>query len=203
MSKGRAFCLTVPLLVNADGKKMGKTEGGAVWLDPEMTSPFDYFQYWRNQPDDMVGPCLRYFTFLPMEEINRLTALEGAAINDAKVVLAFEATRIVHGEAAAITARDAAAQLHAGTSDGSGAPEVLLRASAVGEKLSILDLLVLAQVVPSKGEARRLIDQGGLLVEGEKVNDSKYEGAASRLNSPTGLLLKKGKKHYYRLRISD
>lgn len=200
LSRGRSFCLTVPLLTTPDGKKMGKTEKGAVWLDPDLTPPFDYFQFWRNQPDEMVGPCLRYFTFLPMDEIERMEALRGAEINDAKVRLAFEATRLVHGEAEAEKAKAAAAQLFSGGSIGD-VPEVRLSLDAVTQGIVITDLLVLAEIVPSKAEARRLIEQGGILINGEKVSDSKLLVVKTHFLGSDGLLLKKGKKHYYRLRI--
>ena len=200
----QAFCLTMPLLTTADGKKMGKTEKGAVWLDPALTSPYDYFQYWRNVEDASVGKCLAYFTELPMAEIHALTAAGGASLNQAKVVLAYEATKLAHGAAEADQAKAAAAALFGtGHSDGGPpAPDAFVpRALFVDGPVAIADLLVAAGVVPSKSEARRLIAQGGLVLNGDKVDDGSKPVPAATLEGE-GCLVKKGKKHYYRLRFS-
>ncbi|MBM4252548.1 MAG: tyrosine--tRNA ligase [Deltaproteobacteria bacterium] len=204
LAGGKAFCLTTPLLTTSDGRKMGKTEKGAVWLDGTLTSPYDYFQYWRNVEDSVVGNCLAYFTELPMAEVSRLAALPGAGINEAKKVLAFEATRLLHGKEAAEQAALAAEKLFAGgVAAGGNEPEVLLAASDLGEGLGVLDLLVKTKVVPSKAEARRLVEQGGLAINGEKVDDIHVKIGKSAFKGDAGCLVKKGKKHYFRLRLSD
>lgn len=204
LESAKAFCLTTPLLVTSDGKKMGKTEKGAVWLDPELTSPYEYFQFWRNVEDATVGKCLAYFTELPMVEVQRLAFLPGAQINDAKVVLAFEATKMVHGEAEAAKARETAAQLFTqGTAIGSGnEPEVEMARATLGSGLNVVDFLVAAQVVPSKSEGRRLVSQGGLAIHGEKVEDMGYLVTERDFRGAEGCLVRKGKKHYYRIRFS-
>jgi len=203
LTKGKAFCLTTPLLTTSDGKKMGKTEKGAVWLDARMTSPYEYFQYWRNVPDDMVEPCLRYFTFLPMKEVLKLGQLRDREINDAKVALAYETTRLLHGEEPAAAAKATADQLFAGGgSDAGTAPEFAISATKIAQGINIIDLLVEAKVLPSKSEARRLIQQGGLLLNGEKVSDINMIVTKAAFGAAGECLLKKGKKHYYRLRIS-
>ena len=204
LAGGKAFCLTTPLLTTSDGKKMGKTEKGAVWLDGSLTSPYEYFQYWRNVEDSVVGNSLAYFTELPMTEVNRLAALTGAGINEAKKVLAFEATRLLHGKEAAEQAAAAAQKLFSG-GDGAGGnePEVLLAASEFGDGMGVLDLLVKAKVVPSKAEARRLVEQGGLAINGEKVDDIHGKIVRSDFKDESGCLIKKGKKHYFRLRLSN
>lgn len=200
---GKAFCLTTPLLTTSEGKKMGKTEKGAVWLDPKMTTPYDYFQFWRNVEDAQIPRCLAFFTELPMSEVNALAALSGVEINKAKVVLAYEATKLLHGEGEAAKARDAAEKLFASGDAGSAdAPEVLIPRAAFGASQPVLDLIVQASIVPSKAEARRLVQQGGLVVAGEKVEDSQWQVPAPLLEGPEGCLIRKGKKHYYRLRFS-
>jgi tyrosyl-tRNA synthetase len=204
LGNGKSFCITFPLLVTSDGKKMGKTEKGAVWLDETQTSPYDYFQFWRNVEDAKVKDCLSFFTELPMLEINRLSALHGAKINEAKVALAFEATKLLHGEDAAQKAKEAAAALFtAGTSGDADAPVHTLRAVEVGESLNVLDALVLAGILESKAEGRRLLSQGGLTVGSEKISDLGYTISRSALSTSDGVLIRKGKKHYYRLKISD
>jgi tyrosyl-tRNA synthetase len=198
----KAFCVTTPLLTTADGKKMGKTEKGAVWLDPHLTSPYEYFQFWRNVDDAVVERCLMFFTEMPEAEVKSLAAMTGAAINDAKVVLAYEATKMLHGEAEAAKAREAAKALFAGgAGGGADAPEVTITNEQYGAG-NVLDVLVAAGVAPSKAEGRRLVQQGGLVLDGEKVEDIAYIVPKTRLEGPEGCLVKKGKKHYYRLRIS-
>lgn len=199
----QAFCVTTPLLATADGKKMGKTEKGAVWLDPEQTSPYDYFQFWRNIDDSLVERCLMFFTEMPVPEIKKLGAMTGAAINDAKVVLAYETTKMLHGAAHADQARDAAKALFAAGGDAGSAeaPEVTITSDQYGTG-NVLDVIVAAGVAPSKGEARRLVQQGGLAMDGKKVEDIGYVVPKTSLQGVEGCLIKKGKKHYYRLRIS-
>lgn len=199
----QAFALTTKLLATSEGKKMGKTEKGAVWLDPALTSPYDYFQFWRNVEDSMVGSCLAFFTELPMSEVSRLAALEGAAINDAKVELAWQATAMLHGKAEADKAKAAAAALFTGGGEAGGdAPVCRIGRADFGDAMNVCDLLTATGVVPSKSEARRLIQQGGLVMAGEKVEDVSYQVPRSALESDDGLLLRKGKKHWYRLRFS-
>ncbi len=203
LSHGKAFCITTPLLTTSDGKKMGKTEKGAVWLDPELTPPYEYFQYWRNVEDAVVKNCLSYFTELPMSEVNRLAALEGAGINEAKKVLAFEATRLLHGEEAARAARDSAEQLFAGGAAAGNEPEAVISRSDFADGMLILDFLVAATVAPSKGEARRLVQQGGIVINGVKVADQNLRIVGSVFNGNEGCLVRKGKKHYLRVRLGD
>lgn len=200
---GQAFALTTPLLATADGKKMGKTEKGAVWLDPALTSPYDFFQFWRNVDDSLVARCLAFFTELPMAEVNRLAALRDAEINAAKVELAWHVTRFVHGQAEADKAKESAAKLFAGGGAGPGGnePEVTITKAQLGAGLNVLDFLVLTQVAPSKSEARRLVQQGGLAIHGEKVEDMAYLVTEKDFRGPEGCLVKKGKKHYYRIRF--
>lgn len=200
----QAFCMTVPLLVSSTGKKMGKTESGAIWLDPEMTSPYDLFQYFRNMEDDMVETCLFYFSDLPVDEVKRLGALEGKDINQAKIVLAFEATKLIHGEAAAEESKAMAQKLFEQSQGGANvdAPEVLISSSEIADEVGILDLLTLAKIFPSKGEARRMVQQGGLSIDGEKVTDPKATVSREILAREEGILLKKGKKHYYNVKLA-
>ncbi len=204
LAGGKAFCLTTPLLTTSDGRKMGKTEKGAVWLDGTLTSPYDYFQYWRNVEDSVVSNCLAYFTELPMAEVNRLASLSGAGINEAKKVLAYEATRMLHGQEAADQAALAAQKLFAGGAGAGGnEPEVFVGAADIHGGIGVLDLLVKTKIVPSKAEARRLVEQGGLAINGEKVDDIHVKITDSDFKGDSGCLVKKGKKHYFRLRLSD
>jgi tyrosyl-tRNA synthetase len=203
----QAFCVTVPLLVNSQGKKMGKTEKGAVWIDPNLTSPYDFFQYFRNIDDDMVGKCLNYFTDLPVDEVQRLTALKDQQINEAKVELAYHATILVHGEEEAKKARDAAANLFAKDASAGGqaqAPEVIIPAADIPEAtIGVVDLLLKSKLFPSKSEIRRLIQQGGLSLDGQKVESTEFEVARAELTKAAGLFLKKGKKRYYSLKLGS
>ncbi len=200
----QAFCFTLPLLVNSEGKKMGKTEKGAVWIDPTLTSPYDFFQYFRNVDDDMVEKCLFYFSDLPVAEVKRLSSLQDKAINDAKIVLAYEATKLVHGAEEAEKARTMAASLFGG---GPGAkpdaPEVFVSRSQLPEgQISVVDLLTIAKIFPSKSEARRMIEQGGLTLDGNKVESLQSTVALTDLERPDGILVKKGKKGYHTIKLS-
>ena len=198
----QAFCATVPLLVNSHGKKMGKTENGAVWIDPNLTSPYDFYQYFRNIDDDMVEKCLNYFTDLPVEEVKRLGGLRDRAINDAKIALAFEATKLVHGEAEAEKSKAMAANLFSGTAERPEAPEVLLTAAEVsGDTINVVDLLTLSKLFPSKAEVRRMIEQGGLTLDGDKVEAHTLMVDVSRLKAADGIMVKKGKKSFHVLKI--
>lgn len=200
----QAYCLTTPLLTTPDGRKMGKTEAGAVWLDPDKTSPYDYFQFWRNVDDAMVGSCLRYFTFLDMAQISDLESKQGKDLNQSKEELAFACTAIVHGEDEASRARTAAKQLFSGGGQGGGnEPIVHVNSADLTTGLPLLDFLAQANICATKSEAKRLVQQGGITIGKHKVNDIKYLIGVSDFEDGSDCLLRKGKKHYYRLRISD
>ncbi|WP_028128898.1 tyrosine--tRNA ligase [Selenomonas sp. AE3005] len=187
------YGLTNKLLTKSDGKKMGKTAGGALWLDAEKTSPYEFYQYWRNVDDADVENCLALLTFLPMDEVRRLGALKDAAINEAKKVLAYEVTKIVHGEEAAEKAKATAEAMFGGSGAGADIPEMT---AAVDAKL--LDTLVAGKVFASKGEGRRLIQQNGLSLNDEKVSDPDYVLTESDFKDGEAIV-KKGKKKYYKL----
>lgn len=198
----QAFCATVPLLVNSQGKKMGKTESGALWLDPNMTSPYDFFQYFRNIDDDMVEKCLFYFTDLSVDEVRHWSGLKDKAINDAKVELAWQATKLVHGEEEANKSKGMASSLFAGGGAAPNAPEVLIDGAHIqGAAINIVDLLTLSKLFPSKSEVRRMIEQGGLSLDGEKVETMELSIDTERLKSKDGILVKKGKKSFHVLKI--
>ena len=192
-----AFCMTSKLLTTSEGVKMGKTVGGALWLDAEKTSPYDFYQYWRNIDDADVENCLSLLTFLPMDEVRRLSALEGSAINQAKIVLAYEVTKLIHGEDEAIKAKQAAEALFAGGSNLDDVPTITLSAEQATGKL--LDILTANAVFTSKSEGRRLITQGGLYLENETITDIDFELSPSSFIEESSLLIRKGKKKYYRL----
>ena len=189
----QVYGLTNKLLTKSAGKKMGKPAGGALWLDAEKTSPYEFYQYWRNVDDADVEKCLALLTFLPMDEVRRLGSLEGSQINEAKSVLAYEVTKIVHGEAAAQQAKQSAEALFGGAGQAENMPEVQ---AAVGQKL--LDVLVAGKVFASKGEGRRLIQQHGLSLNDAKVEDADYVLQASDFTDGSAMV-KKGKKKYYKL----
>ncbi len=193
-----AYAMTINLLLNSEGKKMGKTEKGAVWLDAEKTSPFDFFQYWRNVSDSDVIKCLKMLTFVPMSEINELAKLEGSELNKAKEILAFELTKLVHGEEEAQKALDGARALFSSKSDTENMPSTELNESNLTDgKINIIDLLSVTGLVPSKGEARRLIQQGGVAVDDEKITDFKADIAKD--NFAKGyVVIKKGKKVFHK-----
>ncbi len=189
-----AYAMTINLLLNSEGKKMGKTQSGAVWLDPNKTSPYDFYQYWRNVGDKDVLKCIRMLTFLPLEEIDKMDTWEGAQLNTAKEILAFELTKMIHGEEEAIAAQNAARALFgAGNSDLTPSVEVAEDALIDG-KIDINSLLVLGKMVPSRSEGRRAIEQGGVTVEGEKVTDFKATFTKEQLAN--GVLIKRGKKSF-------
>jgi tyrosyl-tRNA synthetase len=197
---GDVFAMTYPLLTTSDGKKMGKTEKGAVWLDPEKTSPYEYFQYWRNVPDDRVKPCLFYFTFLSAEEVLELSNAQDAAINASKIKLAYEATRILHGKAAADDALKAAEAAFGGGDQKEKMPSTALSAEDCEGGLPLFDLLRRANLAASGGEARRLIKGGGVSVNGDKVLDPEQRFHASDFSE--SMELKKGKKHFHRFTLA-
>lgn len=194
----QAFICTVPLLVNSAGSKMGKTESGAVWLNPDMTSPYDLFQYFRNVEDSSVEKCLFYFTDLPVDEVRHLTAAKDAAINESKTVLAFEITKLIHGEDEAKKARDQAKSLFSG-SGGGDAPVVELARGTFGSGMPVLDILVACKICDSKGDARRLLEQGGLTIDDAKITDFKFVLPADKFTGGGSVLIRKGKKHYFKL----
>jgi len=194
-----AFGLTWPLLTTASGKKMGKTEAGAVWLDPAKTEPFAFYQYWRNTHDADVERFLAYFTFLPMDEVRRMGALQDREINEAKKILAFEATKLAHGEEEARKAEKTAERLFEDGAAGGGAlPVTSVEKAAYPEGISLLDLLVLTKLASSKKEGRRLIDQGGLQLEKQPVTEVGLIINPADYGS-NGLLLQKGKKVFHKV----
>lgn len=193
-----AYAMTCTLLTNSEGKKMGKTEKGALWLDKDKTSPYDFYQYWRNIDDADVEKCLALLTFLPMDEVKRLGALKDAQINEAKKVLAFEVTKLVHGEEEALKAKSAAEALFSNGGDMSNVPTSVISSDKVGSP--ILDVLLEAKIIPSKGEGRRLIQQGGLTVNNKKVTDVNMIVTAEHF-ADGSMLVKKGKKNFNRIVI--
>ncbi|MCI9530433.1 MAG: tyrosine--tRNA ligase [Lachnospiraceae bacterium] len=192
-----AYAMTITLLLNSEGKKMGKTQSGAVWLDPKKTSPYDFYQYWRNVADADVLKCIRMLTFLPLEEINKMDAWEGAQLNQAKEILAFELTKMVHGEAEAQKAQDAAKAIFS-----SGNAADMPSATLAGDDfkdgaIDILGLLVKSGLASSRSEARRAVEQGGVSVNGEKVADIKVSYRPEDFGN--GMVLKKGKKSFRKI----
>lgn len=192
------FGMTFTLLTTADGKKMGKTRGGAVWLDPAKTSPYDFFQYWRNVGDADVVRMMRMITFLPLDEIKEYEKLAGSALNEAKERLAFEVTKLVHGEEEARKAKDAARAVFAAGAQSADMPTTVLSAGDfTNGKIGVLDLLVKAKLAPSKSEARRLVAQGGVAADDEKVASATVTFAEEALRA--GVVFKKGKKVYHKV----
>ena len=193
-----AYAMTINLLLNSEGKKMGKTQSGAVWLDPEKTSPFDFYQYWRNVADDDVLKCLRMLTFLPLEQIDEMDTWEGSQLNQAKEILAYELTKLVHGEEEAKKAQDSAKALFA-SGNAADMPEVVLTDDDFEEgSIGILRLLVKAGLAPSNGEARRNVEQGGVSVDGEKITDPKAQLTKDTF-AGDGVVLKRGKKKFMKI----
>lgn len=194
----QVYGMTFTLLTNSEGKKMGKTASGAVWLSPEKTSPYDFYQYWRNVDDADVCKCLKLLTFIPMDEIREYEKLEGSQLNPVKERLAFELTSMVHGNEEAVKAREAARAVFSGAGNADNMPSADISESEVKDGMPILDLLVKVGLIPSKGEGRRLITQGGISVNGEKVTD------ISLLITPESfdggkIVVKKGKKSFLRI----
>ncbi|MBQ4016018.1 MAG: tyrosine--tRNA ligase [Oscillospiraceae bacterium] len=190
-----AHAMTITLLTDSQGNKMGKTAGNAVWLDPNKTSPYDFYQYWRNVGDADVMKCIRMLTFLPLEQIDEMASWEGADLNRAKEILAWELTAMVHGKEEADKAQTAARSLFSGASSDGSAPVVELTEEDLTDGAAELPaLLVLAELCPSRGDARRNIQQGGVSVDGEKVTDIGRKFTADELKK--GILLRRGKKNY-------
>ena len=193
-----AYAMTINLLLNFEGKKMGKTEKGAVWLDAEKTSPFDFFQYWRNVADGDVIKCLKMLTFVPMEKIRELEKLEGSELNQAKELLAYELTALVHGEEEAQKALEGARALFSAKSDTNNMPSTELEADSVSDAgIGLIDLLLAAKLVPSKAEARRLIQQGGISIDDEKITDVNAVIAQNAF-AKGYVVIKKGKKVFHK-----
>ncbi len=195
-----AYAMTITLLLNSEGKKMGKTSKGAVWLDPEKTSPFDFYQYWRNVGDADVLKCIRMLTFLPLEQIEEMDKWEGAELNKAKEILAFELTSLVHGEEEAKKAEESAKALFGGAGTLEMPTVTITEADLRDGKIDILGLLVSSGLTPSRSDARRAVEQGGVSVDDEKITDVK------KLYSPEdlagdGIVLRRGKKSYKRVKF--
>ena len=189
-----AYALTIPLLTNSEGKKMGKSVNGALWLDKDKTSPYEFFQYWRNVNDADVDKCLKMITFLPIEEIEEMAKWPGERINEKKEILAFEITKLVHGEEEARKALEAARALFSGEGDDANMPTTEIE---LENYIGLLDLLVLTKLAASKGEARRLIDQGGISLNGNKVSDVNLRITKADLAEP--IKIKKGKKAFHKV----
>ncbi|MDD7292371.1 MAG: tyrosine--tRNA ligase [Clostridiaceae bacterium] len=196
-----AYAMTITLLLNSEGKKMGKTQKGAVWLDPEKTSPYEFYQYWRNVADSDVLKCIRMLTFLPLEEIDKMSTWEGSQLNTAKEILAFELTKLVHGEEEAIKAQTAAKALFGAGGDLENMPTtVLSKEDFTDSSISVIDAMLKAGIIKSKGEGRRLIEQGGVSLDDKKVTD--FAAVISALDFEKGhVILKKGKKVFVKLVI--
>ena len=199
--KSGSFCLTCPLLLNSDGTKMGKTVKGALWLDPEKTTPYEFYQYWRNVGDKEVNQILRMLTYIPMEEVNRLSNLEGENINEAKKIAAYEITKLVHGEDAANEAKKTAEELFENKNSAENMPQVALdKNTFVDNTISLLDVMVTAGVAKSKGDAKTLISQGGISLDDEKVTDIFHRIHIDSFEKGY-VVLKKGKKIFIKLII--
>ena len=192
-----AHAMTITLLLNSEGKKMGKTASGAVWLDPAKTTPYDFYQYWRNVGDADVLKCIRMLTFLPLEEIDKMDSWEGAQLNTAKEILAYELTKLVHGEDEAQKAQASAKALFASGADAEIPTEEITEADLVDGAIDVCALLVKAGLVPSKSEARRAVEQGGVSADGEKVTDTRALFNADVLKN--GVVLKRGKKSFKKI----
>jgi len=192
-----AHCMTITLLTDSQGKKMGKTAGNAVWLDPNKTSPFDFYQYWRNVNDADVMKCVRMLTFLPLEQIDEMAKWEGSQLNKAKEILAYELTKLVHGEEEANKADAAAKAIFSAGSDENMPVAEITEADLFNGTLDIMGVLVKAELVPSRSEARRAVEQGGVTVDGEKVTNIKTVYTPDQLKA--GLAVRRGKKSYKKL----
>lgn len=197
-----SFGMTFTLLTTSDGKKMGKTEKGAIWIDEEKTSPYEFFQYWRNVDDADVERCLKLLTFLPLEEIAELAALEDQEANKAKEVLAYEVTKLVHGEEKANEAMQAARALFSGGGDATTMPSGSISMETIAGGFDILDAMVFGELAPSKGEARRMVIGGGVSVDGEKVTDFKLM-ITEGMFSEGAIVIKRGKKNFFRLELAE
>ena len=196
-----AYAMTITLLMNSEGKKMGKTANGAVWLDPNKTTPFEFYQYWRNVDDADVMKCIRMLTFIPMDEIRAMDKWDDSRINEKKEILAFELTALVHGKEEADKARATSRSLFSGVGDDENMPTTALTADKLTDgSIGILDLMVACALAASKGEARRLVQQGGVTLDGEKVTDIALTVSAEHLKA--GVKLRKGKKVFHKATLA-
>lgn len=195
-----AYAMTITLLLNSEGKKMGKTQSGAVWLDPNKTSPFDFYQYWRNVSDADVLKCLRMLTFLPLEQIDEMDKWEGSQLNKAKEILAFELTKLVHGEEEAAKAQEGARALFSSGNAANMPTAELTDADFTEGAIDIISILVKSGLVPSRSEGRRAVEQGGVSVDGEKVADFKATYTTSDF-SEEGMVVKRGKKNFRKILV--
>lgn len=194
-----AYAMTITLLLNSEGKKMGKTQKGAVWLDPGKTSPFEFYQYWRNIADADVLKCIRMLTFLPLDEIDKMDQWEGSQLNQAKEILAYELTNLVHGEEEAKKAQEGARALFS-TGNAADMPAAELEEEDFTEgKIDLIGILVKAGLVATRSEGRRAIEQGGVSVEGEKITDIKKEYAKAEFTE--GIIIKRGKKNFRKVYV--
>ena len=195
-----AYAMTITLLLNSEGKKMGKTQSGAVWLDPNKTSPFDFYQYWRNVDDADVIKCMRLLTFLPLEQIDEMATWEGSQLNKAKEILAYELTNLVHGEEEAKKAQEGARALFSGGADTAHMPTTELTDEDFVEEgtIDLITMLIKAGLVPTRSEGRRAIEQGGVSIDGEKITDIKHTVSKDTLTGD-GVVLKRGKKKFNRV----
>ncbi len=193
-----AYAMTITLLLNSEGNKMGKTQKGAVWLDPDKTSPFEFFQYWRNLPDADVMNCIRMLTFLPLEQIDEMDKWQGSELNKAKEILAFELTKLVHGEEEASRALESAKALFTGGNAADMPTAEMKDENFTEESIDILTMLVASGLVTSRSEARRAVEQGGVTVDGEKITDIKASFEKGQLTG-YGIVLKRGKKNFKRV----
>ncbi len=195
-----AYAMTITLLLNSEGKKMGKTASGAVWLDPEKTSPYDFYQYWRNVSDADVLKCIRMLTFLPLEEIDEMDKWEGSQLNKAKELLGFELTKLVHGEEEAVKAQEAARALFSNGANSENMPTTVLAADDFTDsKIGIIDILVKANLAKSRGEARRLVEQGGVSLDDVKVTSIDTFVEKAKLSEGGFVIIKKGKKVFHKI----
>ena len=196
----QVYGMTFTLLTNSEGKKMGKTANGAVWLSAEKTSPYEFYQYWRNVDDGDVCKCLKLLTFIPMDEIREYEKLEGGELNKVKDILAYELTKLVHGEEEANKAQQTAKAIFAGNGNAENMPKAEISADEIGDGISILDLLLAVGMIPSKGEGRRLIQQGGISVDGEKVTQIDFVVTKDSFKDDQ-IVVKKGKKSFLKIEI--
>lgn len=195
-----AYAMTITLLLNSEGKKMGKTQSGAVWLDPEKTSPFDFYQYWRNIADADVLKCIRMLTFLPLEEIDKMDKWEGSQLNQAKEILAYELTNMVHGEEEAKKAQKAAKELFSSGNAANMPTAQLVDDDFKENRIDLISVLVKSALVPSRSEGRRAIEQGGVAIDGEKITDIHYE-LEKDIFSGQGIVVKRGKKNFRKVTL--
>ncbi len=196
----QVYGMTFTLLTNSEGKKMGKTANGAVWLAPEKTSPYEFYQYWRNVDDNDVCKCLKLLTFIPMDEIREYEKLEGSQLNKVKEILAYEVTKLVHGEDEAKKAQDAAKAVFAGIGDDANMPAAQITQNEIGDGMPVLDLLLKAGLIPSKGEGRRLVQQGGISLDNEKVTAIDLVITKESFND-NKIIAKKGKKSFIKIEL--